>query len=143
MSQDIHESYVVLKTLAALLGEADLLTGQLVCPRSPPDIIASFAGAIVPDEEWVVEGVCAYVPQVSTPARCIHFHSFIAHAFQSAWLRNASIRGSFRVLCSIFKLTHETLWVDNILFDLPYVEERYQKTLEVCSCAFFTIPPIS
>ena len=23
------------------------------------------------------------------------------------------------------------LWVDNILFDLPYVEERYQKTLEV------------
>ncbi|THH26392.1 hypothetical protein EUX98_g7797 [Antrodiella citrinella] len=81
--------------LLALLGEADLLTGQLICPRSPPDIIASFAGARVPDEEWVVEGVCAYVPQ-------------------SAWLRNASIR-------------------DNILFDLPYVEERYQKTLEVCA----------
>ena len=33
---------------------------------------------------------------------------------QSAWLRNASIR-------------------DNILFDLPYIEERYQKTLEVCA----------
>ncbi|RPD54947.1 multidrug resistance-associated ABC transporter [Lentinus tigrinus ALCF2SS1-7] len=81
--------------LLALLGEADLLSGQLFCPRSPPDIIAQFAGVEVPQEEWVVEGVCAYVPQ-------------------SAWLRNASIR-------------------DNILFDLPYVEERYQKTLEACA----------
>ncbi|OCH85283.1 hypothetical protein OBBRIDRAFT_839078 [Obba rivulosa] len=61
----------------------------------PPDTIASFTGTIVPDEEWIVQDVCAYVPQ-------------------SAWLRNASIR-------------------DNILFDLPYVEERYQKTLEVCA----------
>ncbi|GJE85249.1 multidrug resistance-associated ABC transporter [Phanerochaete sordida] len=81
--------------LLALLGEADLLTGQLLCPRSPPDILASFTGKDTPAEEWVVAGVCAYVPQ-------------------SAWLRNASIR-------------------DNILFDLPYVEERYQKTLEVCA----------
>ncbi|OSX61133.1 hypothetical protein POSPLADRAFT_1074834 [Postia placenta MAD-698-R-SB12] len=81
--------------LLALLGEADVLAGQLICPRSPPDTIASFTGKDVPEEEWVVEGVCAYVPQ-------------------SAWLRNASIR-------------------DNILFDLPYVEERYQKTLEVCA----------
>ncbi|KAI0754233.1 multidrug resistance-associated ABC transporter [Daedaleopsis nitida] len=81
--------------LLALLGEADLLTGQLLCPRSPPDIIASFAGVEVSQEEWVMQGLCAYVPQ-------------------SAWLRNASIR-------------------DNILFDLPYVEERYQKTLEACA----------
>ncbi|GBE87301.1 ATP-dependent bile acid permease [Sparassis crispa] len=81
--------------LLALLGEADLLTGQLTCPRSPPDILASFADADVREEEWIVPGVCAYVPQ-------------------SAWLRNASIR-------------------DNILFELPYVEERYQKTLEVCA----------
>ncbi|GJE85243.1 multidrug resistance-associated ABC transporter [Phanerochaete sordida] len=81
--------------LLALLGEADLLTGQLLCPRSPPDILASFTGKEAPADEWVVSGVCAYVPQ-------------------SAWLRNASIR-------------------DNILFDLPYVEERYQKTLEVCA----------
>jgi hypothetical protein len=48
----------------ALLGEADLLTGQLICPRSPPDTIASFVGKYVSDEEWVVPGVCAYVPQV-------------------------------------------------------------------------------
>ena len=25
------------------------------------------------------------------------------------------------------------VYIDNILFDLPYVEERYQKTLEVCA----------
>ncbi|TFY65276.1 hypothetical protein EVJ58_g2068 [Rhodofomes roseus] len=81
--------------LLALLGEADVLAGQLTCPRSPPDAIASFAGKVVPEDEWVVQGVCAYVPQ-------------------SAWLRNASIR-------------------ENILFDLPYIEERYQKTLEVCA----------
>ncbi|TBU28095.1 multidrug resistance-associated ABC transporter [Dichomitus squalens] len=81
--------------LLALLGEADLLSGQLLSPRSPPDTIAKFAKEKVSESEWVVEGVCAYVPQ-------------------SAWLRNASIR-------------------DNILFDLPYVEERYQKTLEACA----------
>ncbi|KAI0338006.1 ATP-binding cassette transporter [Trametopsis cervina] len=84
-----------LSLICALLGEADLLTGQLICPRSPPDALASFTGKPVSDEEWVVEGVCAYVPQ-------------------SAWLRNASIR-------------------DNILFDLPFNETRYQKTLEVCA----------
>ncbi|EMD35632.1 hypothetical protein CERSUDRAFT_85569 [Gelatoporia subvermispora B] len=81
--------------LLALLGEADLLAGQIQCPRTPPDTIASFTGTVVPPEEWIVQGVCAYVPQ-------------------SAWLRNASIR-------------------DNILFDLPYDEERYQKTLEACA----------
>ena len=32
-------------------------------------------------------------------------------ATQSAWLRNASIK-------------------DNILFNLPYIKERYEKTLE-------------
>ncbi|KAI0761279.1 multidrug resistance-associated ABC transporter [Trametes elegans] len=81
--------------LLALLGEADLLSGQMICPRSPPDTIASFAGVVVPQDKWIVPGVCAYVPQ-------------------SAWLRNASIK-------------------DNILFDLPYVEERYRKVLEACA----------
>lgn len=81
--------------LLALLGEADLLSGQLFCPRSPPDIIARFFGEKATEEEWIVGGACAFVPQ-------------------TAWLRNASIR-------------------DNILFDLPYVEERYQKTLEACA----------
>ncbi|ETW77907.1 ABC transporter [Heterobasidion irregulare TC 32-1] len=81
--------------LLALLGEADMLTGQVSCPRTPPDAIAAFAKESPSDEEWVVEGVCAYVPQ-------------------TAWLRNASIK-------------------DNILFNLPLDERRYQKTLEVCA----------
>ncbi|KAI9441690.1 ATP-binding cassette transporter [Lactarius indigo] len=81
--------------LLALLGEADLLTGQMLCPQTPPDAIASFIGVVPSPGEWVVDGVCAYVPQ-------------------SAWLRNASIK-------------------ENILFNLPYVEERYQRTLEVCA----------
>ncbi|KAI0251186.1 multidrug resistance-associated ABC transporter [Lactifluus subvellereus] len=81
--------------LLALLGEADFLTGQVLCPKTPPDAIASFAGVVPPPDEWVIDGVCAYVPQ-------------------SAWLRNASIK-------------------ENILFNLPYVEERYRRTLEVCA----------
>ncbi|KAG2142476.1 multidrug resistance-associated ABC transporter [Suillus clintonianus] len=81
--------------LLALLGEADVLTGQVICPRSPPDALASFADQKVTKEEWIVPGVCAYVPQ-------------------AAWLRNASIK-------------------DNILFGLPFDEERYQKTLEICA----------
>ncbi|KAL0565394.1 hypothetical protein V5O48_016631 [Marasmius crinis-equi] len=80
--------------LLALLGEADILTGQVLCPRSPPNAITTYA-QIRPDEEWIVKGLCAYVPQ-------------------AAWLRNASIK-------------------DNILFNLPYDESRYQKTLEVCA----------
>ncbi|EJU00344.1 multidrug resistance-associated ABC transporter [Dacryopinax primogenitus] len=82
--------------LLGMLGEADLLAGQIVCPRTPANTLAqaSELGSI-PDEEWIVQGVVAYVPQ-------------------SAWLQNASIR-------------------DNILFNLPYNEARYQKTLHVCA----------
>lgn len=36
----------------------------MMCPRSPPDSLASFAGVLVPPEKWIVEGICAYVPQV-------------------------------------------------------------------------------
>ena len=49
---------------SALLGEADLLTGQVICPRTPPNALAAFAGIVPKPEEWIVEGVCAYVPQV-------------------------------------------------------------------------------
>ena len=49
----------------ALLGEADFLTGQVLCPKTPPDAIASFAGVVPPPNKWVIDGVCAYVPQVS------------------------------------------------------------------------------
>jgi ABC-type multidrug transport system fused ATPase/permease subunit len=58
--------------LLSLLGEADLLAGQVLCPRSPPDAIASFDEHITP-KDWVIDGICAYVPQ-------------------AAWLRNASIK---------------------------------------------------
>ena len=59
----------------ALLGEADILAGQVLCPRSPPDAIASFRDEIPSQDEWIRPNVCAYVPQ-------------------TAWLRNASIKGS-------------------------------------------------
>ena len=52
-----------LRRILALLGEADILTGQLFCPRSPPNAIALYTQK-KPDEEWVVKGLCAYVPQV-------------------------------------------------------------------------------
>jgi len=58
--------------LLALLGEADILTGQLICPRSPPDSVAALM-QISSDEDWVLPNMCAYVPQV-------------------AWLQNASIK---------------------------------------------------
>lgn len=60
--------------ISGLLGEADLLSGGLVCPRSPPDALAAFAElSFIPEDEWVVPGICAYVPQ-------------------TAWLLNASIK---------------------------------------------------
>ncbi|KAJ7147015.1 multidrug resistance-associated ABC transporter, partial [Mycena epipterygia] len=81
--------------LLALLGEADVLSGRMMCPRSPADSLASFEGVRSTKENWVIQGICAYVPQ-------------------AAWLQNASIK-------------------NNILFNLPYDEERYNLTLEVCA----------
>jgi hypothetical protein len=59
--------------LTALLGEADLLSGQMLCPRSPPNSLAAFTDIHVSKEEWVVQGICAYVPQVR---RLLAFLSF-------------------------------------------------------------------
>ena len=53
----------------ALLGESDVLTGQVISPRSPPDAIASFAGVHVAQKDWIVKGICAYVPQVKSERR--------------------------------------------------------------------------
>ncbi|TFK32340.1 multidrug resistance-associated ABC transporter [Crucibulum laeve] len=80
--------------LLGFLGEADILSGQVLCPRSPLDHIASCTN-IDPSTPWIVKGTSAYVPQIP-------------------WLRNQSIRS-------------------NILFNLPYDSERYQKTLEACA----------
>nr|GAT54702.1 multidrug resistance-associated ABC transporter protein [Mycena chlorophos] len=56
--------------LLALLGEADVLAGQIICPRSPPNALLSNPKD---SEAWIVDGLCAYVPQ-------------------TAWLRNQSIK---------------------------------------------------
>ena len=61
---DIYSVFTRLDT--ALLGESDVLTGQVISPRSPPDAIASFAGVRVAKEDWIVKGICAYVPQVKS-----------------------------------------------------------------------------
>lgn len=62
--------------LLALLGEADVLTGQLLAPRSPPDALASLSQqSNLNDSNWIVRGICAYVPQ-------------------TAWLQNDSIKNN-------------------------------------------------
>jgi hypothetical protein len=79
--------------LNAVLGEADVLAGQIISPRSPPDALARLMGPLEDGEDWVIPNMCAYVPQVT-------------------WLQNATIK-------------------ENILFNLPLDEQRYQETLEV------------
>ena len=117
--------------LLSLLGEADVLAGQLTCPRSPPDAIASFVDQVVPEEEWIVQGVCAYVPQV----RSLHVGCGTTLT-PSTKERLASQRFDQRSAqhCSLRVIFLNAFLSDNILFDLPFIEERYQKTLEVESC---------
>ena len=79
--------------LLAMLGEADVLAGQVISPRSPPDALARLMSPLEDGEGWVIPNLCAYVPQ-------------------TAWLQNATIK-------------------ENILFNLPFDEQRYQETLEV------------
>ena len=86
----------------ALLGETDILTGQVLCPRSPPDSLASFTNVWVSQEEWIVDGVCAYVPQV-------------------AWLRNASIKGDFDSKAGI---PRSNLFVRQITFFSTFLMTR-------------------
>jgi len=79
--------------LLAMLGEADVLAGQVISPRSPPDALARLMNPLEDEEGWVIPNMCAYVPQTT-------------------WLQNATIK-------------------ENILFNLPLDEQRYQETLEV------------
>lgn len=82
--------------LLSLLGETDLLAGQIVCPRTPPEALAAFASmAYIDPRDWIVPGVVAYVPQ-------------------TAWLQNASIKDN--ILFSLpydEKRYQETLEVKN------------------------------
>ncbi|KAJ1311227.1 hypothetical protein OPQ81_009727 [Rhizoctonia solani] len=62
--------------LLALLGEADILAGQLIAPRSPPDALAKLSQeSNLDNSNWIVRGICAYVPQ-------------------TAWLQNDSIKNN-------------------------------------------------
>lgn len=61
----------------ALLGEADLVGGQILAPRSPPNGVFTFAEdhSILTKDSWVIPSQVAYVPQ-------------------AAWLQNSSIRSN-------------------------------------------------
>lgn len=66
------------QNLAALLGEADILAGDVVCPRSPPDAITLPNidwDRLLNDDNWLQPNLTAFVPQ-------------------TAWLQNASVRAN-------------------------------------------------
>ncbi|KAJ7635025.1 multidrug resistance-associated ABC transporter [Roridomyces roridus] len=86
-----HKFILVDMNLKFPQGELSLVCGKLGSGKT----LLLLALLEMNKENWVVQGMCAYVPQ-------------------AAWLRNASIK-------------------DNILFNLPYDEERYKLTLEVCA----------
>lgn len=79
--------------LAAILGEADVLSGTLMMPRPPP--IHERFDSKATKADWIIPGAIAYVAQIP-------------------WIENASIK-------------------DNILFGLPYDEDRYVACLDVCA----------
>ncbi|GAA5904673.1 uncharacterized protein JCM6883_003864 [Sporobolomyces salmoneus] len=84
--------------LLALLGEVDVVSGTVTCPRSSPAAIALPSldwDKYLTESNWIAPNQTAFVPQ-------------------QAWLQNASVK-------------------DNILFGLPFREERYKATLEACS----------
>ncbi|CAK5268423.1 unnamed protein product [Mycena citricolor] len=94
--------------LLGLLGEADVLAGSLVCPRSPPDALARYVEV---DGEWLVEGLCGYVPQ-------------------TAWLQNATIRDNI-----LFNLPYDdarykaTLEACALTTDLQILEDGDQSEI--------------
>ncbi|KAG1744753.1 hypothetical protein EDB19DRAFT_1906471 [Suillus lakei] len=57
-------------SLLALLDEADILTSQVIFLHLPPDALASFTNQKVTLEDWIVPGICAYVPQVNGSEIC-------------------------------------------------------------------------
>ena len=81
--------------LVALMGEADVLAEQVLCPRSPLDSFGSFVSAKPSPEDWIVEGICPFVPQ-------------------AAWLRNASIKDALS--CCFLRVIQLTSFSSSILF---------------------------
>jgi len=79
--------------LSAILGEVDVLGGNLYAPRAPP--LQDRHDSKANRSNWIIPGAIAYVAQIP-------------------WIENASIR-------------------DNIVFGLPFDEDRYTKTIDVCA----------
>ncbi|KAK3328916.1 P-loop containing nucleoside triphosphate hydrolase protein [Apodospora peruviana] len=79
--------------LAAILGEIDVLGGDIYVPRPP--LLSERHDSKANKDNWIIPSSIAYVAQIP-------------------WIENASIR-------------------DNITFGLPFDEERYNKTVEVCA----------
>lgn len=93
--------------LLALLGEADLLAGQLICPRSAPDAMAQFkeGDAEIKDEDWIVKQMTAYVPQ-------------------AAWLQNDSIKRNILFGLPMNEARYEaTLAACSLTSDLKVLED--------------------
>lgn len=79
--------------LSSLIGEVDLLDGNVIMPTAPT--LAQRNDNKANKGNWIVSGSVAYVSQ-------------------NPWLENATLR-------------------DNIIFGLPYDEERYNTVIEVCA----------
>ncbi|KAL2439061.1 Pleiotropic ABC efflux transporter of multiple drugs YBT1 [Exophiala dermatitidis] len=79
--------------LASIIGEADVLEGEVVVPKPPSP--AERYDALANKSNWIIPSAIAYVSQIP-------------------WIENATIR-------------------DNILFGLPFDNDRYQKVLHSCA----------
>jgi ABC-type multidrug transport system fused ATPase/permease subunit len=79
--------------LAAILGECDLITGEMMAPLQPDS--ETIWRTCAASREWVLDSATAYVPQMP-------------------WIEAATIK-------------------ENILFGLPFREERYRDVLYACA----------
>ena len=92
--------------LNGLLGEADLVAGQMDCPRSRPDAMANASSA-----DWVVPELIAYVPQ-------------------QAWLQNASIRDNITFSAPFDQERYDlVLEACSLLPDLAIMEDGDQTEI--------------
>ncbi|KAG8740134.1 hypothetical protein FRC10_004719 [Ceratobasidium sp. 414] len=98
--------------LLALLGEADVLAGQVIAPRSPPDTLAHLNTQMdLNDSNWIIQGVCAYVPQ-------------------TAWLQNDSIQNNILFGLPMNRERYQkTLEVCALSADLAMIEDGDQAEI--------------
>ncbi|KAL8277515.1 hypothetical protein RQP46_010070 [Phenoliferia psychrophenolica] len=100
--------------LLALLGESDVLAGQVVCPRSPPDAITLPNiqwDSLLTEENWIQPSRTAFVPQ-------------------SAWLQNASIQSNICFGLPFRKARYQaTLEACSLVTDLAILEDGDQTEI--------------